>query len=369
MKKNNKLLIVASFPLKKRKVIGGIEKSSRILINSKYLDEFDIIKFDTSQISNPPPGILIRSVLALIRLFKYIFILLTKRPRYVLVFCSDGASAIEKGIMILFSKSLGINSLIFPRAGNLMNQTKKNLLFYSVIKSLFKKSDYFLCQGKAWENYALNDLNINKGKVRIINNWTATKELIKIGEKRIVNKKMSNLNIVYTGWLEKSKGIVELVKVFSELKKKYNVNLYLVGDGKLRKQIELFIAKNNLESCIHLLGWLDDSGIRQNLKKADIFVLPSKNEGMSNSLIEAIAAGVPSICTSVGTISNFIKNRENGILIKPNNDLLLKENIEMMITDLTLRRKISRNGVISAKKNFSEENSIKKLANIIRNMD
>mgnify|MGYP006983862542 FL=1 len=109
------------------------------MINSKYLDEFDIIKFDTSQISNPPPGILIRAVLALIRLFKYIFMLLTKRPRYVLVFCSDGASAIEKGIMILFSKSLGINSLIFPRAGNLMNQTKKNLLFYSVIKSLFKK--------------------------------------------------------------------------------------------------------------------------------------------------------------------------------------------------------------------------------------
>ena len=58
---NNKqnLLIVASFPPKNKKVVGGIEKSSRVLVQSKYFEEFKIKKFDTSQISNPPPNFLL----------------------------------------------------------------------------------------------------------------------------------------------------------------------------------------------------------------------------------------------------------------------------------------------------------------------
>ena len=54
MKEKSTLLIVASFPSKKNKVVGGIEKSSRVLIKSKYFQQFEIIQFDTSQISNPP---------------------------------------------------------------------------------------------------------------------------------------------------------------------------------------------------------------------------------------------------------------------------------------------------------------------------
>ena len=70
---NNKLnlLIVAAFPPKNKKVIGGIEKSSRILIKSKYFQQFEIIQFDTSQISNPPPSFFIRFFLAIVRLFKF----------------------------------------------------------------------------------------------------------------------------------------------------------------------------------------------------------------------------------------------------------------------------------------------------------
>ena len=52
MKEKSNLLIVASFPSKKNKVVGGIEKSSRVLIKSKYFQQFEIIQFDTSQISN-----------------------------------------------------------------------------------------------------------------------------------------------------------------------------------------------------------------------------------------------------------------------------------------------------------------------------
>ena len=147
MKKNEKLLIVGSFPPKYNSVFGGIEKSSRILIKSKFLKHFEILKFDSSQISNPPPKFFIRFLLSIIRLTKYITYLLLYRPKKVLIFCSDGASALEKGFMIILSKMFFIRSLIFPRAGNLINQTKKNKLFKKIIMYLFSKADFFFMSG------------------------------------------------------------------------------------------------------------------------------------------------------------------------------------------------------------------------------
>ncbi len=268
--------------------------------------------------------------------------------------------------MILISKSLVINSLIFPRAGNLMNQTKRSKVYRYLIRYLFKKSDYFLCQGKVWYEYAINDLKIDEDKVEIINNWTASEELIKIGENRIIDEKKNGLKIVFIGWLEKSKGVVELVNAFNGLIKHYDINLYLIGDGRLKRTLEKFILDNKLEKNIHLLGWLDDFGVKKNLIDADIFVLPSKNEGMPNSLIESMASGVPSICSKVGSVPNFILNEENGILIESHDIDLLKKTMEKLILDFRLRKKISKNGIITAKNNFSEKHSLNKLVRIIR---
>lgn len=247
-----------------------------------------------------------------------------------------------------------------------MNQTRKNLIFKFLIRYLFKKSDYFLCQGKIWYEYAINDLKVEKDKVEIINNWTASEELIKIGENRTIDEKVNGLNIVFIGWLEKSKGVIELVNAFNRLIKNYDINLYLIGDGKLRRKLELFIINNNLEKYIHLLGWLDEFDVKKNLGDADIFVLPSKNEGMPNSLIESMAAGVASISSKVGSIPDFIRDEENGILVEPNDIDLLEKSMEKLILDFNLRTKISKNGVITAKNNFSEKNSLSKLASTIK---
>ena len=106
MKEKSNLLIVASFPSKKNKVVGGIEKSSRVLIQSKYFQQFEIIQFDTSQISNPPPNFFIRLILAIIRLWKFIFNIALNKPDKALIFCSDGGSAIEKGLMLVICRFL-----------------------------------------------------------------------------------------------------------------------------------------------------------------------------------------------------------------------------------------------------------------------
>ena len=66
--KKQKLLIVGSFPPGNRNIYGGIAKSSEILIQSEYFSKFNIIKLDSSQISNPPPSLPIRLLLSFSRI-------------------------------------------------------------------------------------------------------------------------------------------------------------------------------------------------------------------------------------------------------------------------------------------------------------
>ncbi len=63
-----KVLIVGAFPSKENKIFGGIATSCKILINSSFSKEFELILLDSTQISNPPPKIIIRAYLAFLRI-------------------------------------------------------------------------------------------------------------------------------------------------------------------------------------------------------------------------------------------------------------------------------------------------------------
>lgn len=368
MKEKSTLLIVASFPSKKNKVVGGIEKSSRVLIKSKYFQQFEIIQFDTSQISNPPPTLIVRLFLAIVRLFKLIFTLIRNKPDTALIFCSDGGSAIEKGLMLAICRVFNVKSLIFPRAGKLINQSNNNVLFKGLIRNLFSYSDIVLCQGPTWYEFVANSLKIDKSKVFIVNNWTASSELLKIGKNRTIRKQTDCIQILYVGWLEKQKGINELLESFLSLVKKNKVKIKFVGDGTLRRKIEKFSFSNKIQENISVTGWLSDKEIISCLKSSDIFVLPSWYEGMPNSLIEALASGLPSISSSVGIIPDYIINNVNGLLVQPRNKLNLEKTIEKTINDINLRKKLSKNGVNLAESLFSEDTSLKKLSDIIKEL-
>ncbi len=365
---NNKLLIVGSFPGEKRNIYGGISKSCKILIESNHFSEFEIFKLDSSQISNPRPQLVNRFFNAILRIIKLIYMNTTKRPEVVLIFCSDGFSSIEKGFMIILSKFFGAKVLIFPRAGNLIDQTTNNKFFKTIIKFLFKKADVFLAQGENWKNFAKNSLKIFAKKIQVINNWTATNELLHIG----FNKKIKdniNIKILYVGWLEKEKGISELISAINWLiKKNKSVELILVGDGSIRKKTEKYVIDNKIHSHVKFTGWLNSDKINYHLKESDIFVLPSWQEGMPNALIEAVSSGIPSIASSVGVIPNYFTHLENILLIEPKNITNLQISIEKLIDNYDLRKKISNNGYIVAKNFFSEDKSLKLLSDIIKKL-
>tara|TARA_B100000579_G_scaffold230100_1_gene188506 strand:- start:496 stop:1608 length:1113 start_codon:yes stop_codon:yes gene_type:complete len=365
MKKSN-LLIVGSFPKSKKKIYGGIAKSCEILLKSKEFSSFNIITLDSSQISNPPPNILIRSFYATYRLIRFPFILISYKPRSILIFCSDGASAIEKGLMIIIAKLFKIPSLIFPRAGNLMNQANKSNFFLGLIKFMFRRSAIFLAQGVKWKDFAKEQLKIPPNKIEIINNWTATQDLFKIGEERKISPRENDLKILFVGWLEKEKGVIELLEALKNLKKRgIKFNMIFIGDGKILSEANKFININDLTNDVVFKGWLDFSHIKQFIKTSDVFILPSWQEGMPNALIEALACGLPSIVSAVGVIPNYLNDLDSAVLVKPKDSLALEHALYTIIKDFELRKKLSKNGFLVAKNVFLSNKSLKKLSRVI----
>ena len=368
MKKDG-IIIVGSFQNPKNpKIFGGIAKSCDEILSSNLFAKFEIIKIDSTSKSVPPPSLFIRLIFAVKRIFQFSFKLIYKNPSACLLFCSDGWSATEKGIMLMISKGYGTPCIIFPRAGNLMTQAESTPSFNFILKKLFSFCDIFLCQGENWKKFAINSLKINKDKIEIVPNWTATSELIELGlNRKIVMKK--ELEILFVGWIIKEKGILELLNSFQRLiNKNYKVRLKLIGDGDYRDYIKAFSVKNKLDNLISVSGWIQKKELLEIYKNSDIFVLPSWNEGMPNALIESLSSGLPSIATSVGVIEDYFFNNKDLLIIPVKNENKLTKALEKLIIDINFRKKISKNGFDKAKEKFSKTKGLSKLVTVINKL-
>ena len=369
-KEKLKILIVGSFPNPNSKnIYGGQLTACKTLINSDFSKIFKIITLNSSFFSTPPPNLLKRSFFAVIRIINYSFKIIVNKPKVIIIFVADKLSAIEKGLMIIIAKRLNKSVMIFPRAGALINQYNKNLLFQKYIKYTFSKADIFLCQGFSFREFAIKKLNFDQKDTKIIPNWTAKPEYIAIGKNRNYLGKDDYPRILFLGWLEDFKGIKEILEASYILKKKgYTFRIVMAGDGSKKNYIVEFINKYNLKEFIYLEGWVDDKQKISLLEKSNIFILPSWNEGFPNALIEAMSAGLACIVTKVGMIPDFVEDQKNCLLIQPKNIKAIVYSFEKLFIDHQLRQKIAQNGFLYANLNFRVENGLKLLKEEIKKL-
>lgn len=120
--------------------------------------------------------------------------------------------------------------------------------------------------------------------------------------------------IVSIGRLHKAKNQEMLLEVFHEIHQCYpEYRLVIYGEGNYREVLEKKIRNLELETCVSLPGACTDVLFR--ILSAEIFVMTSDYEGMSNALIEAMVLGLPVISTRVSGAVDLIRNKENGQLI------------------------------------------------------
>jgi len=121
-----------------------------------------------------------------------------------------------------------------------------------------------------------------------------------------------------------------------------NVRFVIVGDGALRPSIEQSIAASALKSYFHFLGRRND--IPEILAACDMAVLSSYAEGLPNAVLEYLAAGLPTIATSVGGIPEIIEEGISGILVPPMQPEILSNTMISLLRNSELRNKLAMAG-------------------------
>jgi glycosyltransferase involved in cell wall biosynthesis len=139
----------------------------------------------------------------------------------------------------------------------------------------------------------------------------------------------------------------ELCVAFRELK------VVIVGEGPDRKAIEDMIQQYGLQSKVVLAGQHSDMpGVYAAM---DIFVLPSLNEGLPMTILEAMAASKPVIATKVGAIPSLIKDGDTGLLVDPRDSDGLRNAIARLLTDVDICGRIGVAGHEWVSQNYTSE--------------
>ncbi|MCM8611629.1 glycosyltransferase family 4 protein [Accumulibacter sp.] len=123
--------------------------------------------------------------------------------------------------------------------------------------------------------------------------------------------------VLCLGRLGKRKGSYDLLDAVAQLTNKHpHVKLLLGGDGEI-EQVRVRAADLGISDHVHLLGWVRGEGKDRYLRSATIYALPSHNEGLPMSVLEAMAASLPIVSTSVGGIPEAVSSGTEGYLVEP----------------------------------------------------
>jgi colanic acid/amylovoran biosynthesis glycosyltransferase len=144
------------------------------------------------------------------------------------------------------------------------------------------------------------------------------------------------------------------------LDKGYEIQYDIIGTGPEEERLRFMIHDLGLAGHVNLLGRLSSAQVQEALEKADIFLLPSLSEGISNSILEAMAMELPVISTKAGGMDEAIFDGQEGFLIPTYNVKLLGEKILSCIKNYDLRQKMGMLGRIRVEQEFNITNQVRK---------
>jgi len=180
---------------------------------------------------------------------------------------------------------------------------------------LFNKVDFITAI-----SHALLVKNISTNKIRELG-YKGGLEVVPNGvsKKFLAVKRVSGGNekvIVTASRLVHKNGIDLLIEACAKLKDEFSFRVLIAGDGPERKNLESRINRYELEDRIKLLGYVPYEKLPEFYAGADIFVRPSRSEGLGTAFLEAMAAGLVTIGTRVGGITDFLFDGKTGLVAK-----------------------------------------------------
>lgn len=341
---------------------GGVQSACNSLIESELSTLFDFELIDTSNSTVPPPKTYQKIHHIILRNIKSVYFLFFGRIRTLICFSSSGKSLIEKGLLIFLAKKLKKRTVLSIRSGDMVDQYENKRWMKYFLPFVLRNCDFIVCQSAFWMKFYSSVNTSEKNQIVTIYNWIKIKESI-IHR----NPKSEQIELLYLGWIEQTKGIFDLVNAIYLLITKHNlknIHINICGGGSAKSEVSTLISKLEISNYFTFHGWVHGNEKHNMLLKSDIFVMPTYFEGFPNSMIEAINYRLPVIINDIPAIKGYLEDGKHALFSRIGDCSDLANCILKVVGDGSLRQKLSDNAFDLLK----EKNTLSAAVNTFKNI-
>lgn len=305
MKKNEKLITQVLMIGVDQNTPGGmaavVKTYSLYFRNLKYISTWKVGNYFTK---------LFCAIRAVVVAFLYLII--DRNIRIIHIHAAANASFYRKSIFVRIGKFFKKKVILHMHAADFIEFFNNSQKQGEIIKTI-SACDRLVVLSQYWKTYFEN-IGINGSMIEILNN------IIPPPIDRIIESDDMNIKLLFLGEIGKRKGIYDILEVLHKdiTYFKNRISFRIGGNLEELKLIET-IERYKLTDFVKFEGWVKGDKKNECLNWADIFILPSYNEGLPIAILESMSYGLPIISTKVGGIPEILLNHQNGILISPGN--------------------------------------------------
>jgi len=226
----------------------------------------------------------------------------------------------------------------------------------SYVNRTLQQASVLIALSSQWRDFYVNECEVSPSQVVVLPNP------VRVPTRVTDRSGRTQVQFLHLGRLGKRKGGYDLVNAFGSLPEslRARARLVLAGDGDVEGMQKLAAPFGDR---VRVLSWIDANERDRLLAESDVFVLPSYAEGVPMSLLEAMAAGLPSITTPVGGIPDVFKHGSEGLLVGPGDAAQLRAAMSTFITDEPMRLAAGKRAYESARA-FDVHTYARRLADI-----
>ncbi len=175
-------------------------------------------------------------------------------------------------------------------------------------------------------------------------------------------KKEGDIFLITTSRLVTKNAVGDIISALQYLPT--NVKFIILGQGYQEKILKDQCSMLKLTERVKFLGFVSHAEMPRYLHISDIFVRPSLSEGLGNSFLEAMAAGIPVIATPIGGIPDFLVDGQTGLFCEINNPKSIARKVEKLIKDKESRNYIVENARKMVKEKYGWERVVEEMRGV-----
>lgn len=279
---------------------------------------------------------------AIVRLF---WTLLTnRRIRLVHIHGAKDGSIVRKSLVCFVAKKIFFKKTVFHiHAGAFDERYNQGSRIYRVLcRFLVNNSDAIVVLSNRWDDFFRANFRIR----RIIVIKNPVEQRI---DNLLVNGNNGFVKFLFLGRIADHKGIFDLVNLISNEQQSWRGKCKLFAGGNHEvDRLKKTISDNNVSDIVEYIGWTQGEVKEEYFRSCDYFILPTYEEGMPVTILEAYSYGKPVISTPVGSIPEILQHNHNGLLFEPGNMPVLKELITEVINNPAMKERLGKNALKKA---------------------